>query len=87
MKVKCPLIVSDGDGGCRRHGCGYRCDRFFMLEVEAPSTADLIAELEKRRPKCEDCIQNIKYLNIPRRCDLCLWREEILRTNKFKEAK
>ena len=63
MKVKCPLIVSNGDGGCRRHGCGYRCDRHFMLEVEIP-TADLLAELEKRRP-CERCDRA--------GCITCLW--------------
>lgn len=86
MKVNCPLIVSNGDGGCRRHGCGYRCDRFFMLDVEIPTSA-LIEELGKRRP-CDKC-ESWKHNSTP--CITCFWKGlwnmgAAFYTDNFKEA-
>ena len=45
------------------------------------TTADLIAELEKRRPKCSKCN------NADVECDMCFWRWESGDKDNFKEAK
>lgn len=81
MKVKCPMFLTDGDGGCRRITCGKSCDMHGFIAVEIP-TSDLIAELEKRRP-CERCAYQQGH---PVTCESCVW-SSIIESNNFKEAK
>ena len=85
MKVKCPMFLTDGDGGCRRITCGKSCDVHGFIAVEIP-TSDLIAELEKRRHElCPKCANGKSVL-----CVECVWAgvyRAYRKDDNFKEAK
>lgn len=91
MKVKCDkFILPNGRRDCfhRLNGTciDVACHMGEMLNVDIP-TADLIAELEKRRP-CVRC-QSETDLKI---CSLCFWMKIFVlahgtENNNFKEAK
>lgn len=67
----------------RRYNNNYAKKLPVRLLKKVP-TADLIAELERRRPVCDNCTQAVRYLNEPLRCDNCMWRPEKLMTDNFK---
>jgi transcriptional regulator NrdR family protein len=81
MKVKCPFcsengfnIVPDRHGEPEQEPCP-NCNTEGYMDVEIP-TADLIAELEKRRP-CDKC-------NSEEPCLRCVWYS---RHDNFKPSK
>jgi hypothetical protein len=78
MNVNCP---NSGKLACNGEDCGFlgKCHRGIIQGVEIP-TADLMAELEKRRP-CEKCAKNEEY-----NC-ACIWAKVFslrLLTDNFK---
>jgi len=81
MKVKCPVCNGESESMCREPcpHCGYT----GTTNVEI-STADLIAELEKRRPDCNKCVHKSVLLHRNGRCN-CVWFNQI--NDNFKEAK
>ena len=79
MNVKCP---NAGKLACNGEDCGlhFKCRRGVIQGVEIP-TADLIAELERRRPK--DCQKS----NCTGSCYSCIWDIHEFGKDNFKEAK
>ena len=83
MKVKCHNCHGTGkvNGAWGKTGCDT-CNSDGVIEVN-PSTPDLIAELERRRP-CERCEWK-DYKGSVHTCNICLFAAEFI--NNFKEAK
>ncbi len=80
MKVKCPLISSEGCTMDARF-CDGSEDCFVNVEIP---TSELIAEIERRSP-CKKCVS---WLTNSTPCMTCLWKSlRIFGKDNFKEAK
>ena len=83
MKVECPvcggrgfIVVPCHDDTCEQRPCDT-CKSDGWIE---PSTSDLIAELERRRPDCNKCD------NLHSCLDGCIWHINPIPVDNFKEA-
>jgi len=78
MNVNCP---NAGKLACNGEDCGllFKCRRGVIQGVNIP-TAELIAELERRRQRHCDCF-NYSADDGAKKCEACIWDKTPLKDN------